>query len=453
MEEINKMVTILATFSDEALAGIVKRCEELGFNPDRGIISLQESLINLKQSKAILNDAIEKKKMSQLPLTLQRNLLSDVEGISTFIVNITNGADDIPNLVSAIDKLYTDIWTYGLHKLSDQLLGYAQKMNDLKQLELITAGYKKQLEQALALRSEQEQLLADLRNAAANIVTTNGNAENVYNSIKELEVKSQELTARISAILPTILQNEATSSASSVNSQQSQAAASGYEVRIREFFEEIEKYRQTIREVGERASASIDKNILDTNERTNRLSEMEAQIRIQLQQATGHSLFHSFQTRQGNLAKSKYAWIGGILFSIVAIMGLTIYIAYSTTNFNEAFFLKLSVSLPLIYAIIFCSTQYNRERRLEEEYAFKSNISISLIPYQELVEKIVDKNNPAEREKYAVFIIDAITKVFTSPMNSRHDEETPAENVAKQVSDVIESVVKPLEPIVKLIKK
>src|SRR5579863_8937163 len=229
MEEINKMVTILATFSDEALAGIVKRCEELGFNPDRGIISLQESLINLKQSKAILNDAIEKKKMSQLPLTLQRNLLSDVEGISTFIVNITNGADDIPNLVSAIDKLYTDIWTYGLHKLSDQLLGYAQKMNDLKQLELITAGYKKQLEQALALRSEQEQLLADLRNAAANIVTTNGNAENVYNSIKELEVKSQELTARISAILRTILQNEATSSASSVNSQQSQAAASGYE--------------------------------------------------------------------------------------------------------------------------------------------------------------------------------------------------------------------------------
>jgi hypothetical protein len=65
-----------------------------------------------------------------------------------------------------------------------------------------------------------------------------------------------------------------------------------------------------------------------------------------------------------------------------------------------AFYLKLSLSLPLIYAITFCTVQYSRERKLEEEYAFKSNISVSLDPYRELVEKLVDKQQPQDREKF-----------------------------------------------------
>ncbi len=43
------------------------------------------------------------------------------------------------------------------------------------------------------------------------------------------------------------------------------------------------------------------------------------------------------------------------------------------------------------------------------------NISISLIPYQELVEKLVDENDAEQRKEYASFIISTINKIFTSP--------------------------------------
>ena len=59
--------------------------------------------------------------------------------------------------------------------------------------------------------------------------------------------------------------------------------------------------------------------------------------------------------------------------------------------------------------------QYARERRLEEEYAFKSNISISLDPYQKLVAGLVDKAKPEELAKYTAFVIDSANRVFTSP--------------------------------------
>jgi len=79
------------------------------------------------------------------------------------------------------------------------------------------------------------------------------------------------------------------------------------------------------------------------------------------------------------------------------------------------FFLKLSISVPIVYAIHFCSGEYSKERELEEEYAFKRNISIFLEPYRELVEKMIDKGNPSEAAKYSDFVIASIEKVLTSP--------------------------------------
>src|SRR5438445_13830554 len=99
----------------------------------------------------------------------------------------------------------------------------------------------------------------------------------------------------------------------------------------------------------------------------------------------------------------------------------SLFLYFETKNLDTIFYLKLSMAIPLIYAITFCNLQYSRERRLEEEYAFKANISISLVPYKDLVEKLVNKSNPAEIEKFATFIIESVSKVFTSPTSKIFD--------------------------------
>jgi hypothetical protein len=107
--------------------------------------------------------------------------------------------------------------------------------------------------------------------------------------------------------------------------------------------------------------------------------------------------------------------------------------------------------LPLIYAIAFCSVQYTRERKLEEEYAFKSNISISLVPYKDLVEKLVG-DNPEEKAKFTSFIIESVNKVFTSPMRRVFDHDkrdTQSAESIKQVKEMIGAVVEPLRDFVK----
>ena len=201
-----------------------------------------------------------------------------------------------------------------------------------------------------------------------------------------------------------------------------------------------------------RADAIIDKNKEETMRLTNELDRLEGLIREKIQLATNYQLFHSFQTRQLAIAKGKNFWVWAlaacVLVSICLSAWLITYLPYVKV-FNVAFYLKLSISLPIIFAITFCSVQYSHERRLEEEYAFKSNISISLDPYRKLVADLIDSTNLEEKAKYTTFIISSIEKVFTSPLASAADP-IESTNAVEQILKALGGVV---EPFAKLIKR
>ena len=100
---------------------------------------------------------------------------------------------------------------------------------------------------------------------------------------------------------------------------------------------------------------------------------------------------------------------------LTAASGWFIWSLQFVHEYNAGFFLKLSISLPIIYTIAFCNLQYSRDRALEEEYAFKSNISISLASYERLVRRVLDTDKPQEVSKYTAFLIGYVNQVFTPP--------------------------------------
>ena len=178
---------------------------------------------------------------------------------------------------------------------------------------------------------------------------------------------------------------------------------------------------------------------------TGELKELELQIKDQIEKAIGFSLFGAFQKRQESIVNSKKFWQWALFICVGAGVLLGIYFLFTFRNmpsFNYLYLAKLALSLPVIYAISFCSIQYSKERRLEEEYAFKASISVSLNPYQELVGRLVDMNVPEERAKYADFIISSIESVFSSPTDKVYEA-----NTASAESASIEGAVKQLGPI------
>lgn len=128
--------SLCTTLSSEALDAAANKAKANGFKLDRGDVTFTEVVINLASAREVLKDAIDKKKLIQLPISVQKELLSNLQAISKALQGTMNNADEIVNLGNAVELLNTSIWKYGLHNLSDQVLGYQTKLNELKQQEV-----------------------------------------------------------------------------------------------------------------------------------------------------------------------------------------------------------------------------------------------------------------------------------------------------------------------------
>jgi len=160
---LSRIWAICTTLTEEAMAVASAKAKELGFDPNRGLVPLPESFINLSSARSIIEDAIEKQKLVQLPITVQKELLANLEAITKSLQGLASGVDEVVNLTTAIEALNTAIWKYGLHNLSDQVLGYQKKLNQLKNQELqiskvvtLLEGASAAIEKANAAAGETE---------------------------------------------------------------------------------------------------------------------------------------------------------------------------------------------------------------------------------------------------------------------------------------------------------
>jgi hypothetical protein len=473
---IDELYKLLTTFTEESERAAFAKVTELGLNPNSGAVPLDESFINLRACRDILIDAIEKEKLIQLPITVQQTLLKNLSEISRAQASLLAGTDEIANLTGAIEQLNTAVWTYGLHNLSPEVLGYQQKLNQLKNQELQAARLEVEMQKGLALKSQLDGVLAASESALSKLQEFDKKASELVQaatesgqqitsaeqSIKTTLANVEQLAAgavtsieqKTTSIVENIQRSDLAATQLLASTKTANAEVTAIQPKISEFFAEITAIRQKVASIIETADQTIanndaqTKSVIATNqaqteELTTELKRLEAQIDDQIKRATGYSLFQSFQKRQEALQKSAAFWgrVLGATVALAVLAGVFLVIELRLTPVNGLFFLKLSLSIPIAYWIGFCTVQYGRERRAEEEYAFKSNISISIDPYQDLVKKIINTDDPKEKEKYTAFIIESINKVFTSPTDnifSSHQKDPRISNrLLKQLAEIV----------------
>jgi len=557
-EEVAKEIgRVASNLTNDMQSAALKKARELGFGLTGGRLSLEETLINLKNIRDVLLEAAEKNKIALLPLKVQYTLYTQTLKVSDTLTTLVNGTDAVQVLEDVVDDLTSSAWQYNLHNLSGDVLGFQQKMNQLKSQELLIKNVQLEakefgasveraenllvemeglltsakehcetintnLEQTsarLARATEAEQVIAGLAiqaaqhdsaatrheaNANAAAATAQTIAEKLPGLKTEIEAakdRIDEMQARIATLLSTFERESAAALADhQAKYNEARTKTESETIALREnitnqseeltasaakLHQGITNYLETFQDSHDKKLTAnydaLDKAVRNTIEkldidfqaalkqqdtrheeqRTNQQTEynnlvsnlagLEGQIRESILRATGYTLFHSFQKRQEALVSSKNRWalVLGAVVGTSFLLSLA-FISYVNTvqQFGPAFYLKLSISLPIMYAIWFCSAQYSRERRLEEEYAFKSSISISLEPYRELVEKLVAKDKPEELAKYTAFIIESVRRVFTSPMERVFDQtkdSSPAESIIKATGDLTKDLVKLLK--------
>ena len=525
---LTEIQSLCTTLSGEAMETAEAKAKANQFNVDRGDITFTEVAINLTSAREVLRDAIEKQKLIQLPITVQKELLANLQAVSRALLGLMNNTDEIVNLGNAVEALNTSIWKYGLHNLSGEVLGYTTKLNQLKQQEVRAKNLLAILENGHALSERLTMLALQAENAVEQISKSKLAAQQDASDSATARAQMQEEATKASGAAAAAAQSESQAAQYNAAAKTAESEITPLAASIKGFFGEIDGYRKQIsssvdevskfltesgstitratsegtakisseidrwnaaaknatesqalaltsslegnrtafaelvsgfnaREserikiaseadalrmqkasdelsllatnleqkvallesgLKQRSEETIEKNSEETKKHVEELAALKERIKDQLAQATGFGQFGAFQSRQNTVSKGKNFWIWSVGVLAFLVVGLTCFIAYSTASgdlHSAAFWIKLSMNIPLGFLITFCAIQYNRERRLEEEYAFKASISVSLTPYRELIFSILQKDGVLQDGNYTKFVVDSVREIFTSP--------------------------------------
>jgi hypothetical protein len=203
----------------------------------------------------------------------------------------------------------------------------------------------------------------------------------------------------------------------------------------------INDFATTVKEQSKRLEESETKTnaIIENNE------ELEQKVTDLLSSAVGGALGKTFGERKAELKKEVQSWKWWTLLSITFLFiaaGAVYFEILSGINETTTLISKIALLIPASAAVWFAASNYNRERKLLEEYAFKSSISLSLDSYRKVLNEELDDK---ERDKIAGFLIASMDKIYSSPLEniSKHSpkdgdiEVSAFERIMNSVSHII----------------
>lgn len=418
---IEAIWNLLTTLTQEAQQAAVSKCVELGYDQDRGRVSLAESYINLDAACNILRDAIEKKKLIQLPITIQDRLLVTLESVSKAQTGLAGGTDEVVNLVTEIERLNTAIWQYGLHNLSDEVLGYQTKLNQLKSLELAANQTTAMIQEGIRAKEKMDEVLAGARTQGESIRKTEEAATNSLTSTNAALDAANAASAKASETLLAI--------------QATETAANDLRSAANEGNTEIQGHRATIK--GLVTGFTTLNGELEANKATQEklFAEFEGyrkKIDVLLGDANRTGMAASFTDRRRWLIPPLILW--GVVFAgsigALTLIGLH-YIEPLIAAANwEQVPAKLALTAPIVWLGWFAAKQYGYTTRLREDYAYKEASAKSFEGYK--------REAGVDAEMLKRLMETAIQNLGHNPIRVYNGHE----NHASPVQEVLEKALK-----------
>lgn len=155
----------------------------------------------------------------------------------------------------------------------------------------------------------------------------------------------------------------------------------------------------------------------------NNVSENADEVRKMMHFIKDGALAHSFNIRTRAIRNAVIAW-GICSFLSAIILGLWIYFVFtcintpvasdaSTANSAAAILANLVINIvktsPIATLFVFSLAQYKKERHLQEEYAFREAVAVTLTAY-------LDQLDGEEDEHKRSLLLATVEKLYTKPV-------------------------------------
>lgn len=380
--------------------------------------TLAESLELLHELSQTLDEIWKNDGFVRVPQPAKRSLIKYLGQVVQTVQQYAAGRQTAQEVEQRIDGLHNHLWQYNLIDRTDEVGSYERKNYQLEALKRKGRRIIREFDKATPKRDELLQIVESAKKQQQRIAALQSEAAEKNKQISERSTKTAEVLNDVEEKQTEVQRLEGQAAKAETRSRQAANEVDAIKAGIDKYHQEVDKYKKTLDDVVNKADSAVDHNTAATEEIVAENRRLEEEIRNQLQKATGASLFTAFHERRKVLSTAKWIWAAVSVVSLLFTLYWGVYLAENTDALDALFYIRVVATIPLLALVIFALQQYGRERKAEEAYAFKAALSLSLVPYKELIEKL---GSDGRDERYAQFLVSTIGQIYQAPQVDQED--------------------------------
>ena len=202
--------------SDEALQAASHKFIESGLDPNRGGISLDETLVNLTHARDVLSATLETGKFVQSPLRIQHDLYGQVRALDGQLTKLAAVNDVLSALQAGVEELNEEVWQYRLLDLSSEgALGFHARMNQLKSYEALIRKAVRAADEFDGLLKNADRMMDSITERATSIAEERASTTELVKQLQTILSESTEISQKLATLGTQAARQESTPPSSS----------------------------------------------------------------------------------------------------------------------------------------------------------------------------------------------------------------------------------------------
>ena len=319
------------------------------------------------------------------------------------------GKDYNENIFDSVNKVFDYCIQFGSW---DKRLIYKPSFSQenidsiVEEIQLIQTKLNQENEQLKGLLSEYSKSKNYLDNKI-------NQASEFYDTIKE---KAKSATDNDSLILSYLSSSEANKN--TIETLKTNIANSEQKIS-----NNIEDYRKQFEEVITQNKRSLSL-IKEAEELQKKILSQKDTVENLIGAAADGSLGTHFKERKEQIRENVYIFLKIILASLVATCAW-VWFVFKDFDSNSSdwvhFVINVLRTLPAWFLVWWLIDRYTKERKLQEEYAFKSAIAMTMREHSKLL-KDTDSGDVDKRDSQQIMLLKALENIYRNP-DTRQDKE------------------------------
>lgn len=279
------------------------------------------------------------------------------------------------------------------------------------------------------LKAELDLLKSKIDNDVKDFNQKKSELENALKSSKKIE----DFSKKISETNATITGYASSSQANSNNIAETNTRITNLETTLNK---SIKQYQEDFTEIKEQNKDSL-KNAKEAKKIMDEIFAKEKEINRLLGQANDGSLGAKFHERQEKIQNYSYIFMALVIVALGATSWWTfrVFKTYIVQDWMT-FGMNMIRTFPAWFLVWWLIGRYTNERKLQEEYAFKAAVAMSMRNHSELLNDS-DKGNQDERATRQIMLQRALENIYKNP-NSKEKGLTISN---KSINDSLKQLI------------